>query len=528
MIRRCIRLLSEKGQVVESLEELFYSTFKSEAFITNSAVRDWLKNSTAKNLTDTVFQLRLGQRFGSDVKAVEKIASACIQNNFIDNVSPLGLSVLASTLAAAPKGKKMKQLIEQIFQRLEANTVILDSRVLGRFCHLASVHQVSSDTRNFLINAIKDTCNYIPPEEIRWVASFLRTASIDDFILPKICANASLMSPNDLAEVLLILASWGKIHSALPPAFEAVKLAVLRQLPHLNENGLSDVAFALGKVGGWNVDCGQILERKIIAENMKIDQIAKVLVGTVGSINGPDSKQWFLNGGVVRKMINRFLKARGISLLTNVRVLWAISAGDLQNFPPQQFCDKSWTEASAKCAQQVNVVLRRQLIQNIPQSLKGRQSLEMWAMLDELHTTEPFQLNQSVQRIFNKGIESARDQLRSIRDSHPITLALAQRGELKDGVLWSGDIGVTADYGPVPPKLRIAGKKLNVIDALSWIDRDEVARNALIDDLLTRNEPGVVCDAKAINAKPFEWIADEIKVPPQAFKFSLRRANSQA
>lgn len=513
------------SRLIGNLHAKFAEQFTAEA-PTAVSVAAWLKNAKLQhaekwNLDDSVFALRVAGRFkipDMQKSLAEKIA--------ISDISTRGLSVIASALAAYP-GDNL-EIARQILETATTSPA-QDARSLSRLLKMAATFPsavteecAAALTRNFQVLA--ETGMLGTPDDLRGFLEFFARFKSENvhFIFKLIASDAALQNHDDALACLEISSRMPECPGALH-ALRALRLACLRCSAEMTQSQRADLACILGRMGSWNLESCGMLERKIFSASKKhtlsISDFSKLLAFTTGAVSR--------NFHVSSKMVADHLCAvvsGSCDALSAARTLWAIHAADLLSSPPARFSN-TWSGEQAEIAAQAETRLVA-MLSNLEIST-STENLEYWIRLAELEELGKFKFP-------GAGVEWARFQVMCKRKEDPVCLRVSEiLGETKDAsVAWaSEEIAVHVDLAksPVGPAvmleiLKRRYKTVHVVDAVSWFSQSDAS--ATLTKMAKSPESSVMYDASVLVEPPINWNEEEIKIPGNAMRFSLRRANS--
>ena len=502
----------KRSQLIADLHAKFAARFAAEPPTTVS-VADWLISAKTEeagkwNLQDSVFALRIAEKF-----KVPPAQSSLYEKVEISDTSTRGLSLLASALASYPGGDL--EIARQILEKAR-EAPAQDARSLSRLCKMAAAYPsavtstlAAALTRNFQVLAESGMLG--TPDDLRGFLEFF--AELNDpknqtIIFKLVASDAALLKHDDALANLEISSRMPHCPGALE-ALRALRLSCLRCSPGMSQAQRGQLACILARIGGWNLETCGMLERKIFWSKSKLSKydFAKLLAFTTGAV----TRNFHISTKMVVAHLNEVVEG-SCDALTAARTLWAIHAADLLSSSPARF-SSGWSAEHAEIAVRAETKLLAMLT---TLEIPTVDNLEYWVRLGELEDFAKYKFP-------GDGVKWARSEIRRLRLADPLYRQISENFE-------NPAIAVLVDVPTIPVgpalMLEILKRKFNavhVIDGLSWFSKPSSEDWA---KKLDSSESSVMYDSPILVEPPINWDSDEIKIPGNAMRYSLRRANS--
>ena len=551
-----------------TLQKEFEKHFYSRS-VSDCAVGSWIRKSVQKNdsenavdfnLADTVFLLRLSQRYSpSNCSGVASIISK------LETLPSAGLGVLAAALADAPFSSQAHQSLVEVFSEMLNRG---KPKSTGNFCRAASkavafgrpLNQADKDltekTWKFLLADIVHT--ELEPDDLGKLLLAITAnssclldqagyASATRRLFPQLPETLPLMSTHALL-VTLQAVSVAPLTPGLSDAVGATRKALLQRVADLTASETATASRLLARIGGWNPGA-YLLTDKIqkCRHEMSIHAIGELLVALKGHARFAVTLEPHVN----KELLGRYVTATaGLNedkvqddeseitfqdALTASRVLWFNNAGPTAT--PDSIA------ASTR-------VINRWLSSNVSAPLAGGlDTLEFWRRLSDCEWESPAQ---------QAGLSWALDQASFSLQHSPLIASF--KGIAKDD--WSAckigqipglvnEAGTVAFFddvrNPVGPRFEIRATRKKaveindgevekkateggvprvMIDSVSWESRSAEDRLQFVKQPEV-NPDIYLNDSPILKCEPYAFDSDVNKVPSRAFRFSIRRANSK-
>jgi hypothetical protein len=491
------------------LERRFFAELVTPTSVpTTTQAQVWLMSNAPSSVLDTFQWLRLAQRFELSDRKIATVVSKL--PSFLSQDAPTSLralSLVSSALADAPASVQTRTALSAVFAAVPSG-VHEDPLQVNRLCRAAVVHGVPSPAIGNLLSNLPKISD---PNDLRWIFAYVAKFDQRTFplILSALTRDAPLLSGRDLVGVMAIFAQISDFRAAdirsVVGALREVKIAVLRHVPTLGCSEISSLVHSLGLLGMWTHSSGGLIARHVdrILPNASRDHLARLLVGALGS----RSDRKFLRANSVATIFNR-CKHGDVSPLTAARVLWSVAAGNFATSEISVQLDGKWREPHAVAATKAKTHLLQVVDKFNPQTHShaiGLENLsEYTQLLEEFSASESAGaiswLQSSDREFFGEFVEAGAEYPDVVMDVSRVPGFLRSRLNAKKGV------------------------KRKVVDPLSWVAKTEKEKKLFASG---DKGGGDMFDTEAHSATALpKWNADDMKLPPQALKWSIRRANA--
>jgi hypothetical protein len=517
--------------MLQQFEKRMHSLFGSHEIL---AAKNWVEEQTPTEFIDAVELLRLGNRFNASNSGTFKFLTD--QKADLTKSSLQCRSLLASALADSTHGsnEKRREMMADILCSISSDAGAIDTSSISRFCKGAVSCEIFDSIQ--ILDLLERTITDCKSEDFRSIVEFLtltflsspseeisnRSVTIMEKFLSQLAIQAPLISNEDLPVIFSCLIQQPPNPSLLT-ALTEIRLACIRNAQSMEMTPFVSTLKTLGRFGQRNFLLSGLISKKF--KGMRRSELSEIFIGVFGIIG----KQKMINRNDAVQILNKFKKGK-IPDLPAARILWSIVACDLTKADSVDVQNHKWDEESARVASNVFSHILNQIKTRDNGNFKfasESEKLEYWLLVSEVFEY----LEESVEQ-FEDEIAWAKEQKKLFSDRMKGFMGLDADGDAAEE---DQDFSsFLPDVGPVAPALAIkiakkeGRKMLHIIDVASWSELDQEKRQEFIKKKRADGEKrfSVQYKSRAHSAEALPWNSEELKIPHQAFKFSLRRANA--